>query len=224
MEITGLILAGGKSSRFGSDKALAQKGGRTFLALAYDLLKDVCDRVVISGWDHNEHFDGVVCLADITPSGGPMSGIATAVRQLQAQWLLIIPCDMPLLTKDILLSTINAAQGAPSNNTSSNNTSSNTSPNTSTNTSSNTIPTITINTPTTETIVWQWPDGKVQPFPMLLNREEALKAIDVLGHKGGMSVKALLDHIPYKTIPITSEKIRLFSNINTKSEFENLKL
>ncbi|HMP57293.1 MAG TPA: NTP transferase domain-containing protein, partial [Novosphingobium sp.] len=47
--ILGCVLAGGQSSRFGSDKALAELGGRSLLALAVDALSGWCETVVVAG-------------------------------------------------------------------------------------------------------------------------------------------------------------------------------
>ena len=47
--ILGVVLAGGQSSRFGSDKALAELGGRTLLARAFDTLSGYCELVVVAG-------------------------------------------------------------------------------------------------------------------------------------------------------------------------------
>ncbi|MFD1958725.1 NTP transferase domain-containing protein [Novosphingobium panipatense] len=47
--ILGAVLAGGQSTRFGSDKALAEIGGRTLLSLAVDMLSGWCELVVVTG-------------------------------------------------------------------------------------------------------------------------------------------------------------------------------
>jgi molybdenum cofactor guanylyltransferase len=76
--ILGVVLAGGKSSRFGSDKALAELGGRTLLARAYDSLSGYCELVVISG---RERGPGHRCIPDWPrPGMGPLGGIAAALR------------------------------------------------------------------------------------------------------------------------------------------------
>ena len=49
--ILGVVLAGGQSTRFGSDKALAELGGRTLLARAFDTLGGFCEFVVVAGRD-----------------------------------------------------------------------------------------------------------------------------------------------------------------------------
>ncbi len=75
--ILGAVLAGGKSSRFGSDKALAELDGRTLIARAVDTLSGFCEYVIVVGrseapaptipdWPH----------ADM----GPLGGIAAALR------------------------------------------------------------------------------------------------------------------------------------------------
>lgn len=74
--ILGVVLAGGKSSRFGSDKSLAELGGRTLLSRAVDTMSGLADHVVIAGretgpaptipdWPH----------ADMGPLGGIAAGL-----------------------------------------------------------------------------------------------------------------------------------------------------
>lgn len=78
--ILGVVLAGGQSTRFGSDKALAELGGRTLLARAYDMLSGFCEFVVIAGRDRGP---GHV-IPDWPRAGmGPLGGIAAALRLAQ---------------------------------------------------------------------------------------------------------------------------------------------
>jgi molybdopterin-guanine dinucleotide biosynthesis protein A len=76
--ILGVVLAGGNSTRFGSDKALAELGGRTLLARAFDTLTGYCELVVIAG---RERGPGHRCIPDWPQPGmGPLGGIAAALR------------------------------------------------------------------------------------------------------------------------------------------------
>lgn len=73
----GAILAGGRSTRFGSDKALAAIGGQTLLAMAIEALQRSCDRVVVVGRD----LAPVDTIPDWpAPGMGPLAGIAAALR------------------------------------------------------------------------------------------------------------------------------------------------
>ncbi|WP_333835941.1 molybdenum cofactor guanylyltransferase [Novosphingobium sp.] len=75
--ILGAVLAGGQSSRFGSDKALAMLGGRSLLSGAVAALAGQCDAVVVIGRDAAE----VACLPDRPRAGmGPLGGIAAALH------------------------------------------------------------------------------------------------------------------------------------------------
>jgi molybdenum cofactor guanylyltransferase len=76
--ILGVVLAGGQSTRFGSDKAMAELGGRTLLARAYDALSGFAELVVVAG---RERGPGHRCIPDWPhPNMGPLAGIAAALR------------------------------------------------------------------------------------------------------------------------------------------------
>ncbi|MXP40474.1 NTP transferase domain-containing protein [Altererythrobacter soli] len=78
--ILGIVLAGGQSTRFGSDKALAELGGHTLLARAFDLLTGHCELVVIAG---RERGPGR-CIPDWPHAGmGPLAGIAAGLHLAQ---------------------------------------------------------------------------------------------------------------------------------------------
>jgi molybdenum cofactor guanylyltransferase len=80
--ILGCILAGGQSSRFGSDKALAELGGQTLLVRAVDFVAGLCDAVVVVGRDRAP----VLCLPDYPCAGlGPLGGLAAALNYAQEQ-------------------------------------------------------------------------------------------------------------------------------------------
>jgi molybdopterin-guanine dinucleotide biosynthesis protein A len=78
--ILGVVLAGGQSTRFGSDKALAEVGGRTLLARAFDTLGGFCELVVVAGRDRGP---GHVIPDWPRPGMGPLAGIAAALHLAQ---------------------------------------------------------------------------------------------------------------------------------------------
>ncbi|TCM17755.1 molybdenum cofactor guanylyltransferase [Novosphingobium sp. PhB165] len=78
--ILGAVLAGGQSSRFGSDKALAMLDGHSLLALAVDTLSGWCEYVVVTGRETAP----APTLPDWPAAGmGPLGGLAAAMRHAQ---------------------------------------------------------------------------------------------------------------------------------------------
>ncbi len=76
MKVLGAILAGGKSSRFGSDKALAILDGQPLIAHVAIALAGQCDAVIVAGRKQ----DGYTCTADWpAPDMGPLAGLAGAL-------------------------------------------------------------------------------------------------------------------------------------------------
>ena len=89
--LTGILLAGGASSRFGSPKELARYEGETLAERAWRLLGDVCDERLAVG-------PGGVT----DPGTGPVAAIAAGLRAATHDLALVIPVDMPLLTPEAL--------------------------------------------------------------------------------------------------------------------------
>ncbi|MFC0590188.1 molybdenum cofactor guanylyltransferase [Novosphingobium aquiterrae] len=75
--ILGAVLAGGQSSRFGSDKALAELDGHSLLTLAVDRLSEWCEKVVVVG---REEAPAPTLPDWPRPGMGPLGGIAAALR------------------------------------------------------------------------------------------------------------------------------------------------
>lgn len=100
--ILGAVLAGGLSTRFGSDKALAELGGRTLIARAVDALSGWCEKVVIVGRDHGP----ALCIPDWPRAGmGPLAGIAGALRLAEDEdYDTVLTCgvDSVALPADLL--------------------------------------------------------------------------------------------------------------------------
>ena len=93
MTVNGFVLAGGKSTRMGRDKAGLDWHGRTLLEHMIELLRGATDTAHVVGRDP---------LPDRLPGLGPLSGIATALEFSSTDANLIIAVDLPHLTKDFL--------------------------------------------------------------------------------------------------------------------------
>jgi molybdenum cofactor guanylyltransferase len=103
-QFAGFILAGGRSSRMGRDKAALEIDGVTMLDRAIDLLQSIGVSVTVVGLpaEFERRASQVPVIADEWPGMGPLGGIATALRQTPATWNLVIACDMPYLTAEWL--------------------------------------------------------------------------------------------------------------------------
>jgi molybdopterin-guanine dinucleotide biosynthesis protein A len=90
--ILGVVLAGGQSSRFGSDKALAELGGHTLLARAVDALNGWCEYVVVAG---REMAPAPTIPDWPRPGMGPLGGIAAGLRLAQDEgYEAILTCGV----------------------------------------------------------------------------------------------------------------------------------
>ncbi len=101
--MSGALLAGGASKRFGSPKALAQHEGKPFYQLSLDWLHSYCDDVMVSCNDPLL-FKGesLNIVADETLGQGPLGGVLTLLKKSSNPWVLILACDMPLLEKEVI--------------------------------------------------------------------------------------------------------------------------
>jgi len=95
---TGIVLAGGRSSRMGHDKALLSIDGHTLLDGAIAILRAAgAGRVLVSG-DRPSH-DGV---PDDVPALGPVGGLASVLAHCPDGPVVAVPVDMPRLDVDAL--------------------------------------------------------------------------------------------------------------------------
>lgn len=99
--ILGAILAGGRSSRFGSDKALAAFDGRALIDHVVDAVVPQVDALIVVGRDHA----GLKGVPDRpAPDLGPLGGIAAALHHACAHGfshVLTVPCDTPFVPRDL---------------------------------------------------------------------------------------------------------------------------
>jgi len=96
--VHGFVLAGGRSSRMGSDKAFLQLAGKPLIEHAVTKLRRVCDEVSILGSDPRlEEYASIV--RDIHPGSGPMGGMEAGLLHPHSwhEWNLFLPVDVPFL-------------------------------------------------------------------------------------------------------------------------------
>jgi molybdopterin-guanine dinucleotide biosynthesis protein A len=100
--LTGVLLVGGASTRFGSPKALAQLDGETLAERAWRLLGEVCDERIAVGKRGDALDLPFELLDDGTDVRAPIAGVVAGLRAAAHDVAVVIPVDMPLLTADAL--------------------------------------------------------------------------------------------------------------------------
>ncbi len=95
--ITGIVLAGGRSSRMGQNKSLMLFNGRPLISYAIETLRPLCDQVVISSNQPVYEFTGCAVWPDILPLQAPMIGIYSCLKRSQTFWNIFLSCDMPMV-------------------------------------------------------------------------------------------------------------------------------
>ncbi|HZX61151.1 MAG TPA: molybdenum cofactor guanylyltransferase [Candidatus Methylomirabilis sp.] len=96
MRASGVILAGGKSTRMGCNKAVLEIGGRPLIDRLVHGLQGIFPEVVIVAntpglYDHL----GVPVVPDLIPDKGSLGGIYTATATARHPWAFVMACDMP---------------------------------------------------------------------------------------------------------------------------------
>ncbi|MGD0425656.1 MAG: molybdenum cofactor guanylyltransferase [Candidatus Acidiferrales bacterium] len=100
ISVAGFIMAGGESSRMGVDKGLLEIAGVPMIVRAARLVESVVGApAVVVGTPEKYRALGLRAIADDGPRCGPLGGIATALRASDAEWNLIVACDLPYLTR-----------------------------------------------------------------------------------------------------------------------------
>jgi molybdenum cofactor guanylyltransferase len=111
--LTGVLLVGGASSRFGSPKALAQLDGMTLAERAWRALGDACDERLAVG----KIADGLELpfevLDDGTEMRAPIAGVVAGLRAAEHDVCVFLPVDCPLVSVDALRRLGSAAPARP---------------------------------------------------------------------------------------------------------------
>lgn len=111
--LTGVLLAGGGSRRFGSPKALAQLDGETLAERAWRVLGDACDERIAVG----KHADALPLpfplLDDGTDVRAPIAGVVAGMRAAHTDVCVFLPVDCPLVSAAALRELANAAPAQP---------------------------------------------------------------------------------------------------------------
>lgn len=95
---TGFVLAGGKSSRMGTDKSALQIGGETFLERAVNTLKPVCESVKIVLNQTKTFETDMPFVRDAYAERGALGAIHAALKNCPTKFAVVLAVDLPLVT------------------------------------------------------------------------------------------------------------------------------
>ncbi len=110
-KMTGIILAGGKSTRMGSDKGLLSYRGKPMISYPIELLKSLGMPIIIISSNNNYEQFGYPVFEDRYLNKGPVGGIYSGLTSSTNEFNLILPCDTPNLTLEIIEHLIDASSG-----------------------------------------------------------------------------------------------------------------
>ncbi|WP_416293648.1 molybdenum cofactor guanylyltransferase [Paenibacillus illinoisensis] len=98
-EWTGIILAGGLSSRIGSNKALLPLDGSIVLEHVAEAIAPAVSRIIVAAGPNVDAYQalGYTCVEDGYPGKGPLAGLHAALEASETEWNLVCACDMPLV-------------------------------------------------------------------------------------------------------------------------------
>ena len=108
MKVSGIIIAGGKSLRMGTDKSLLIYRNQRFIDRAIGLLQNFTEDIIISTNDEIKaiHYKTI---PDIIQNTGPAGGLHACLPKIKNERTLVIPVDMPLLNVEVLQSLLQQA-------------------------------------------------------------------------------------------------------------------
>lgn len=106
--ITGIILAGGKSTRMGMDKGFLLLNEKPFVQYSIDALRPLVSEIMIVSDNPNYDAFELKRINDITKNSGPVAGICSGLEASSTEYNLVLSCDIPLISSEILQTIIDA--------------------------------------------------------------------------------------------------------------------
>ena len=100
--LTGVLLVGGTSARFGSPKALAQLGGETLAERAWRVLGEACDERIAVGKSADALELPFPVLDDGSDVRASLAGVVAGLRAAAHGVAVVLPVDVPLVTAEVL--------------------------------------------------------------------------------------------------------------------------
>ncbi len=111
-DVCAVILAGGQSSRMGSNKALLDVGGRPLICVLIDRIRPLTDQILISSNDSASYrFLNFPVVPDHFKGHGPLAGFHAAMLHNACALYIVLACDLPNLQPALLRNLVSFAEG-----------------------------------------------------------------------------------------------------------------
>lgn len=101
-KITGIVLAGGKSFRMGSDKGIVNLNGKKFIEHILEAVLPNVNEVLIIANNDNYNNLGYKVIKDKIKDCGPLGGIYTGLMNSQTENNIVVSCDIPFINSDLI--------------------------------------------------------------------------------------------------------------------------
>lgn len=103
-DVTGVLLAGGKSRRMGEDKRFLLVGEDTLLDRGVRVLRSMFPKVLVVIAQDSPALEqaGTTILRDLVPDSGSLGGLYTALQKANTPFVFVVACDMPFLEPSVI--------------------------------------------------------------------------------------------------------------------------
>lgn len=195
---SGIILAGGRSTRFGGEeKSLKPVNGKPMICSVIGALSGVVDEIVLSVRDERQRDlvypfikDDMAFVYDEVQGIGPLSGIYSCLKHVHGDYVVIVACDMPFINKNAVDMLFNEAIGH-------------------------------------DAAVPQRENGFLEPLHAVYRRESMIRAVreslDSGEHRIASPLKHMADvvYVPVERITKVDRELKTFLNINRAEDMPN---
>jgi molybdopterin-guanine dinucleotide biosynthesis protein A len=111
-DIAGLILVGGKSSRYGSNKAMVEVDGVRLIDRAVRVMQTLFQEVILlTNTPHEYAYLGLPMVEDLVKGLGPLGGVYTGLVTIPCDAGFFVACDMPFLNRDLIVHLVRSREG-----------------------------------------------------------------------------------------------------------------
>jgi molybdopterin-guanine dinucleotide biosynthesis protein A len=189
-----VILAGGFSSRFGSDKGLVFLKNKPLICHVIEKVKPIVNEVlvVVNSEEQQKKFapiikNNVKFVIDIEDSQSPLVGAVTGFEKSQGKYSLLLPCDVPLVSPQIVSFLFEMQRNV-------------------------------------NAVIPRWPNGYIEPLQAIYHTKSALSAAKTALKKSFMNMRSMIENLKavnYVSTNVLKQldpDLRTFLNVNTPKD------